>query len=62
MQVSAQQFNAFNVVSLVQLLINRVCCICGASHRKKEYVLASSLLECQGHGYAVWELAVSFIE
>lgn len=46
-QICAQQFSSLNVVSPIQLLVDGVGGIGGATHRKKQDVLAGGLLESQ---------------
>ena len=53
MQVCAQQFYAFDVVSLIKFLVNGVCCIGGAAHGQKENVFAGSLFERDRYGNTV---------
>jgi hypothetical protein len=48
-QISSQQLNTLNVVALIELLVNRVSTIRGATHRQQEHILARSLLESKGN-------------
>ena len=46
-QICAQQFDALNVVPLIELLIDGVGCVSRASHREKQNVLPGGLFESQ---------------
>ena len=50
MQVGTQELDALNVVLLVELLVDGVGTVGGATHGKEKDVLASGLLEGQGDG------------
>lgn len=45
MQISAQELDAFNIISLVQLFVDGVCGVGGAAHWEEEDVLAGCLLK-----------------
>lgn len=50
MKVSAQKLDPFNVVPLVQLLVDGVSTVCRATHWQEEDVLSSGLFEREGDG------------
>src|SRR5690554_5742549 len=49
-EISAKQLGALNVVGAVQLLVDRVSTIGGATHGQQENILVEGILESQSHG------------
>mgnify|MGYP005988134947 CR=1 FL=1 len=49
-EVGSQQLNTLNVVALVELLVDGMGTVGGATHGQQQDVLAGSLLEGQGDG------------
>lgn len=51
-QVSAQELNAFDVVLLVELLVDGVSAVGGATHGQQQHILARGLLKGESDGDA----------
>ena len=48
-EVSAEELNTLDIIPLVQLLVDRMSTVSGATHWKEENVLSRRLFESEGH-------------